>query len=175
MDQRIDSGGGGTLRHDLLRLTAAGGIALGAVWAAYVAAVLVTVGPTRWLTRVSWRPAHVLQSAGVWPNLASIALLLAGSARLWRGLRRGRDGAGRRLLLAYAASGLAGRLYLSGVLETTVQPADRYWLILGGLSDALTYSVFPAVVLVVLLRLAALPPTADARRGFDVMPPGAMR
>ena len=49
---------------------------------------------------------------------------------------------------------------------------NRTWLIVGGLAEAMTYSVFPVVVLLVLLY-ASPPPKADARR-VQAMPPDAM-
>lgn len=174
MHQRAEPDDADTLRDDILRLTAIGGVVLAVVGGAYVLTVIATLGPWTWLTRFSWRPTAALQSAGIWLNLAGIPLLLVGSLRLWRGLRRGDRSAGGRLTLAYAITTLAGRwcFYLSGVLDTDLREPDRTWLIVGGLAEALTYSVFPMVVLVVLLRLAPPPPKADAWRGFEVVSPG---
>ena len=75
-------------------------------------------------------------------------------------------------MLAYAAAALVGRwsMYLSFPWENLTRGFERAYSLISMAGDAVGDSLFPVVVLVVLLRF--VPPPADVgERGFAVMSP----
>ena len=163
------------LARRVLHWLAVGGIALGAAQAVITAAMLLAWGLPLSLGMV--KGLNVLYRIFVAARVIAPLMLVAGST----GLLREKPWA-RALLTAYAFLQIAGAVASQGVSIWFAYEASRFqnWTgaqramaAFGGFENLLLHCIYPAAVVVFLVRPGLIPMASPAASTFEVLPVAA--